>query len=57
VKEKREGDIRPAWYATDEILDELSLLGEETVTELKALTIERMRPLVEEADREEQKRE
>jgi len=25
TKEKREGDLRPVWYATDQILDELKM--------------------------------
>ena len=51
TKEKREGDLRPAWYATVEILDELeNFRTSEGIEELKALATERMRPLVEEAD-------
>ena len=29
VKEKRENDLRPVWYATDEIMKELELNSEE----------------------------
>ena len=51
IKEKREGDLRPVWYATPEIVAELAEFntpdGEQ---ELLALAKERMRPLVEEAD-------
>ena len=52
VKEKRDGDLRPAWYATDAIISELSVNTEE----LMILAKERMRPLVEEADAAEQAR-
>ena len=52
TKEKRENDLRPAWYATEEILAELSAdFGTQSgIDELKALATERMRPLVEEAE-------
>ena len=46
TKEKREGDLRPVWYATDQILEELKLSSEE----LSSLAQERMKPLVEEAE-------
>ena len=39
--------MRPAWYATNEILSELS---EVNVEELALLAKERMQPLVEEAE-------
>lgn len=51
IKEKREGDLRPSWYATDAILTELTDFAPPSgIEELKALAIERMRPLVEEAE-------
>ena len=50
IKEKRDSDLRPAWYATEAILIELTDLSTaDGMEELKALTTERMRPLVEEA--------
>ena len=55
IKEKREGDLRPGWYATEEILAELAVdFGSQSgIDELKALATERMRPLVEEAEQAE----
>ena len=54
IKEKREGDLRPAWYATDSILEELPEFNcPSGIEELKALAKERMRPLVEEAEQAE----
>lgn len=50
VKEEREGDLRPCYYATNEILEELNLNSEETAEELNQLAINRMAPLVEEAE-------
>ena len=52
IKEKRDGDLRPAWYATEEILSELSadFNTQSGIEELKALAIKRMRPLIEEAE-------
>ena len=51
IKEKREGDLRPAWYATETVLGELEEFGTaEGREELKELASERMRPLVEEAE-------
>ena len=52
IKEKRDGDLRPGWYATEEILAELAAdFGSQSgIDELKALATERMRPLVEEAE-------
>lgn len=50
IKEKRDGDLRPVWYATPEILEELKLNEEGPKAELLALATERMRPLVEEAE-------
>ena len=51
IKEKREGDLRPAWYATESVLGELEEFGTaEGREELKELASERMRPLVEEAE-------
>ena len=54
VKEKRDGDMRPAWYATPEILAELPEFNtEEGQAELLELAKERMRPLIEEAEQAE----
>lgn len=54
IKEKREGDLRPSWYATDVILAELTDFAPPNgIEELKALAKERMRPLVEEAEQAE----
>ena len=51
IKEKREGDLRPAWYACEEILKELAEFNTpEGLQELVDLAKERMRPLVEEAE-------
>lgn len=51
IKEKREGDLRPAWYACDAILKELSEFETaEGIAELLCLSKERMKPLVDEAE-------
>ena len=51
IKEKREGDLRPAWYASDAILKELSEFETpEGIEELLTLSKERMKPLVDEAE-------
>ena len=49
--------MRPVWYATEEILNELPELNSEEGSEtLKQLAIDRMKPLIEEAERDEQKK-
>ena len=49
--------MRPVWYATEEILNELPELNSEVGREtLKQLAIVRMKPLIEEAERDEQKK-
>jgi len=53
VKEKRDNDVRPAWYATAEILKELQMDSPEVVEELKALSDMRMEPLLKEVQKEE----
>ena len=54
IKEKREGDLRPVWYATETILNELADFKEpEGLAELKAIAAERMRPLIEEVEQAE----
>jgi hypothetical protein len=50
IKEKREGDLRPVWYATDAIIAELDISKDGGTLELLALAQERMRPLIEEAE-------
>ena len=54
IKEKREGDLRPAWYACEDILKELPEFNSASgAEELLAISKERMRPLVEEAEQAE----
>ena len=51
IKEKREGDLRPIWYVSEETLNEIDEFKEpEGQKELLELAKERMRPLVEEAE-------
>ena len=51
IKEKREGDLRPVWYVTEETLNDIPEFKEpESRVELTELAKERMRPLVEEAE-------
>ena len=57
IKEKRENDLRPVWYASEEILSELPELATEEAKEtLRQLSIDRMKPLIEEAERDDQKK-
>ena len=49
VKEKRDQDVRPVWYATAEILAELKMNTPEVEEELKSLADTRMEPLIREA--------
>ena len=57
VKDKMEGDLRPVWYATPQILQELELdKDEEFRAELIELARLRMQPLIEEAEQAEAKK-
>ena len=57
IKEKRENDLRPVWYASEQILSELPELATEEAKEtLRQLSIDRMKPLIEEAERDDQKK-